>query len=619
VQVCIVDDTGFPKKGKHSVGVARQHSGTLGKVDNCQVAVSLHWATAQASFPMDWSLYLPVKRVQPAHGHDKNEPELPMVGLLIQKTEDSKAPSKFFLSNLDQDTPLVKLAKMAKMRWRIEMDYHILKGEIGLDHYEGRTWQGWYRPLYHGLSFSLPRTAARRFFLRDQPCLKSDDYSKELCSTKEDGARLAKDSSPSNLKNENHSPNRVVLGNTIETSVTPQGTRTIRNRERIEVNFLRIWPLKGGSFGLATVTACEATMYRKRHAAPGASPGTMVMDPAFPKPVIRIISYGLERLEEKEVQTLQDLRQLMGRDAVTWVDVQGLGDEAVLREVGDLFEIHPLALSDVVNLPQRPKVEVYDKHLFILARRVSIGSLQRVTGEQVSLFLGKDYVLTFHERASEYLEPVRERLRKDKGRIRKNGADYLAYAIADTVIDGYFPVLEIFGEALERLEDEVVMHPNPRSIERIHRTKRELITLRRTIWPLRDAISSLLRESGDYVKDKTAVYLRDSYDHVVQLMDIVETYRDVTSSLHDVYLSSVSNRMNEIMKVLTVVGTIFIPLTFFAGVYGMNFRYMPELEWPFGYYLFWGIMLIIALGMVYYFRRLGWLGGKRIRNPKSRL
>jgi magnesium transporter len=271
-------------------------------------------------------------------------------------------------------------------------------------------------------------------------------------------------------------------------------------------------------------------------------------------------------------------------------------------------------MEDVVNVHQRAKVEEYDGHLFLVVRVLLEGEKSLVT-EQVSLFLGGGVLVTFQEHRDDPFDPVRERLRKGKGRIRAAGADYLAYALLDTVVDSYFPLLESLGDRLQVLEDEILDSPGKSTVAGIYQAKRDLLLMRRSIWPLREAISALLRGESDHVSPDTLIYLRDCYDHVVMVLDMVESYRDMTSGLMDFYLSSVSNRMNDVMRVLTVIATIFIPLTFVAGIYGMNFNpeaspyNMPELSWRWGYPAFWGVMVSVAVGMLIFFRRKGWLGG----------
>ncbi|HYF48552.1 MAG TPA: magnesium/cobalt transporter CorA [Planctomycetota bacterium] len=355
---------------------------------------------------------------------------------------------------------------------------------------------------------------------------------------------------------------------------------------------------------------------RKRRAEPGASPGTLTLSGESRKPSLSVISYNRETLEEQTLTGPAEIRRFLDMpDRVTWLAVRGLGDEHVLRELADIFHIHPLALEDVVHSPQRPKVDEYDDHRFIIARMVILKSADDMHAEQISIFLGKNYVLTFMEDVPDCLDPVRNRLRKQGGLHRTHGADYLCYSILDAIIDNYFPVLEAYGEYLETLEDQTVLKPTRRTLSAIHTAKRELLDLRRVIWPQRDTINSLIRDESPLISAPVKVFLRDCHDHAVQVMDMVETYREITSGLHDVYLSSIGNRTNEIMRVLTIISTIFIPLTFIAGVYGMNFKTeaspynMPELTWYFGYPLCLLLMLLIALSLLYFFKRKGWLFG----------
>jgi magnesium transporter len=296
------------------------------------------------------------------------------------------------------------------------------------------------------------------------------------------------------------------------------------------------------------------------------------------------------------------------------VDVLGLGSEDVLKRLGKVFGLHPLVLEDVVNVPQRPKVEDYEDHLVLIAQMVMLKPRgQGFWIEQVSFVLGKHYLLTVQEEPErDCFGSVRDRIRASKGSVRKSGPDYLAYTLLDAVIDGFFPVLEAYGERIEDLEEEVVIHPTRRTLQKIYRVRRELLALRRAIWPQRDAINTLIRGGSDLISPEVQIYLRDCYDHAVQVMDMVETYRELASGLMDVYLSAVGNKMNEIMKLLTVISSIFIPLTFIAGVYGMNFNTekspfnMPELSWYWGYPLCLALMAAIAGGLVYFFWRRGW-------------
>jgi magnesium transporter len=281
----------------------------------------------------------------------------------------------------------------------------------------------------------------------------------------------------------------------------------------------------------------------------------------------------------------------------------------VLEQLGERFGLHPLVVEDILNTDQRPKLEDYGEYLFIVLKSHyhSDGESGDAEIEQISLVLGPNYVLSFQERAGDEFEPVRERIRSNKGRVRRQGADYLAYSLIDLIADTYFLVLERLGERMETLEEELVTDPTTETLQAIHKLKREMVFLRKSIWPLREVIGALERGESPLIQDTTGVYLRDVYDHIIQVIDTVETYRDMLSGMLDIYLSSVSNRMNEVMKVLTIIATIFIPLTFVAGVYGMNFKHMPELEWPWAYPLVWLAMIIIAGLMVAYFRRKRWL------------
>jgi magnesium transporter len=340
---------------------------------------------------------------------------------------------------------------------------------------------------------------------------------------------------------------------------------------------------------------------------PGSDPGTLHVKSDIP-PEITLIDYSPTHCERIDRLHHDEIAPHIDSQSVSWIDLQGLGNEPILQQVGQVFKLHPLVLEDVVNVPQRPKVEEYDDQLLIIARMVMLGRPnQSFITEQVSFILGDRYLLTVQEEAEyDCFRPVRDRITTAKGNIRKLGADYLLYALLDAVIDGFFPVLEEYGEQLELLEDEVVANPDRHTLEKIHRMKRELLTLRRAIWPQRDAINALIRDESDLISHEVRIYLRDCYDHTVQVLDMVETYREVASSLMDIYLSSVSNKMNEIMKFLTVMSSIFIPLTFIAGVYGMNFENMPELRTRSGYFVCLGVMLVVAIVQLSLFWRRGW-------------
>ncbi|MBD2677150.1 MULTISPECIES: magnesium/cobalt transporter CorA [Nostoc] len=351
------------------------------------------------------------------------------------------------------------------------------------------------------------------------------------------------------------------------------------------------------------------------HHQPGTVPGTIFIDADAPPPIIFLIDYCQTNFIREQIATPEECIPYLEMESVSWVDVQGLGSQDILQRLGRVFDLHPLVLEDVVNVPERPKTEDYEDQLLFISRMVV--PKEKTCGfysEQVSLILGKNYLLTVQEEPEhDCFEPVRSRIEKGKGIIRTQKADYLAYALLDAIIDGYFPVLELYGERIEELEEEVIVKPTPQTLQSIYQIRRELLQLRRAIWPQRDAINSLIRDGSDLVSEDVRIYLRDCYDHAVQVMDMVETYRELASGLMDVYLSAVSNKMNEIMKVLTVVSSIFIPLTFVAGIYGMNFNTekspynMPELNWYWGYPMCWALMLAIALGLVCFFWQRGWL------------
>lgn len=347
-----------------------------------------------------------------------------------------------------------------------------------------------------------------------------------------------------------------------------------------------------------------------RRAPAGAPPGTLVAEPTAHPTSIEVFGYGPEGHQHNPACTLEDIKAIRKAWPVIWVDVRGLADTAFISQVGQLFGVHELSLEDVINVHQRPKAEDFSDHAFIVLR-LPPDTLD-TAGEQVSLFAGKNFVLTFQERAGDCFDPVRSRIGAN-GRIVRNGPDYLAYALIDACIDAYFPRLETLGERIEALEGEVMMKPSPGQVSELHAVKRELLLMRRAIWPAREMVNALLRGESRFISKKTLVFLRDVYDHTVQLMDIVETYREIAAGLVDVYLSSQSTRLNEVMKFLTIIATIFIPLSFLASLWGMNFDReasplnMPELGWYFGYPMALALMIGVAVAMFAYFKTRKWL------------
>lgn len=331
-----------------------------------------------------------------------------------------------------------------------------------------------------------------------------------------------------------------------------------------------------------------------------------------PKPKITSTHYSEHSHRTTTVESVDELGESIKDDEVTWIDVQGFGDRNLMKKIGSIFELHPLLLEDVVNVPQRPKCEAYEEHLLVIVRMVRVieeeeNGEPEIDMEQVGMVISKNYIITFQEKHGDVLDPVRRRLASNKGIIRKRGPDYLAYVIADTIIDGYYPALQIIGEHLESLEDAVIDTPTPRVLSELNRLKNELINLRRAIWPQREAINSLVRGDYELISSEVGVYLRDTYDHCIQTSEVAEMYREMVTGLMNTYLSSVANRTNEIMKVLTIMASIFIPLTFMAGIYGMNFENMPELNYKYSYSILWIAMGFVATAMMFYFWRKGWI------------
>ena len=351
----------------------------------------------------------------------------------------------------------------------------------------------------------------------------------------------------------------------------------------------------------------------------GAAPGTFELPAGAPPPTLHALWYDAERVEERTLAQVDELAPLLAAPGrVLWLDVCGFGDGSALARLRDLLGVHPLAMADVVNVPQRPKADVYGDRLLFVAQMAHFvggdGAARELEIEQVSLVLGPGFVATFQERPGDILDPVRQRLRSG-GRIRRMGADYLAYALLDAIVDGYFPVVEALTDALEALEEEVVGRPSSGTLAEIHGLRRLFLELHRIGWAHRDALAALARDEEAPIGEPVRVYLRDVYDHAFQALDAVESARELAASLVDLQLSSASHRTNQVMQALTVVSTIFIPLTFLVGVYGMNFDVMPELRWRWGYFALWGAMLAVAGGLFRAFRARGWIGSR----PRARL
>jgi magnesium transporter len=349
---------------------------------------------------------------------------------------------------------------------------------------------------------------------------------------------------------------------------------------------------------------------KRRSRKAGAPPGTLEHIGEKKAENIRItyLDYDEKDMVEKQVSKIEECFPFKSTPTVTWINIDGLHDVETIERLGKEFDLHPLMLEDILHTEQRPKIEDFEKYIFIVLRMLSYNNeTQAVESEQLSLVLGPNYVISFQERVGDIFDPIRDRIRNAKGRIRKMGPDYLCYSLVDAIVDGYFTILEKVGEKIEAMEEELVTEPTESILQQIHSMKREMISLRRSVWPLRELISGLQRNESALIQESTGIYLRDVYDHTIQVIDTVESFRDMVSGMLDIYLSSISNKMNAVMKVLTIIATIFIPLTYIAGIYGMNFENMPELKLWWAYPLVWLVMIAVAATMLVYFRKKKWL------------
>ncbi len=344
----------------------------------------------------------------------------------------------------------------------------------------------------------------------------------------------------------------------------------------------------------------------------GLPPGTLIHvgEKKSDTTKISVIDYDEHSFQQKDVENVEECFVFKEKATVTWINIDGVHDPEIIGRLGECYGIHSLILEDIMTTAQRPKMEDMDAYIYIVLRMLSCAKgSDEVQSEQVSLIVGPNFVISFQESSSpgDVFDPVRERIRTGKGRIRKMGADFLAYSLVDAIVDNYFVVLEKQGERVEVLEEELVSDPGQKTLHDIHTLKREMIYLRKSVWPLREVVNGLQRAESPLIQPTTGIFLRDVYDHTIQVIDTVETYRDMLSGMLDMYLSSVSNRMNQVMKVLTIIATIFIPLTFIAGVYGMNFKYMPELQWRYAYFGLWGIMITVGIVMLILFKKKKWI------------
>jgi magnesium transporter len=358
-----------------------------------------------------------------------------------------------------------------------------------------------------------------------------------------------------------------------------------------------------------------AFFLKKMSKTAGRMPGELVhIGEESDRPVeITVIDYDQKDFQESTLKDIAQCFTYKETDSVTWININGIHDVSIVEKVGSAFDLHSLVLEDIVNTGQRPKLENAERYIHIVLKMLMVDKDSEIISEQVSLILGPNYVISFQERAGDVFEFVRTRIRSNKGRVRKSGADYLAYCLIDAIVDNYYAILENFSDKIEGMQEVLVSNPTPKTLQSIHTLKRDVIHLRKSIWPLREVAAGLERNESALIKKSTRIFLRDVYDHTIQVIDTIETFRDMVSGMVDIYLSSISNRMNEVMKVLTIIATIFIPLTFIAGIYGMNFDpsvspyNMPELSWRYGYFFSLGLMVLAAAGMVVYFKRKKWL------------
>jgi magnesium transporter len=340
------------------------------------------------------------------------------------------------------------------------------------------------------------------------------------------------------------------------------------------------------------------------------TPGTLhpEEEPLAGQVRITVIDYDADHYEERTVTDIEECFPYRDTGTVTWINIDGLANIDVIGKIGNCFSIHPLTLEALLNTEQRPKIVDMETYIYLSLKMLSMKKESYdIKVEHVSIIIGPNYLISFQEDVGDVFDPVRERIRREGGRVRKNGPDYLAYALIDDIVDNYFIVMEKIEERVEDLEEELVVSATRESVWKINRLKKDMIFLRKAVWPLREVITGLERVESPLIKESTHIYLRDVYDHTIQVIDTLETLRDMVSGMLDIYLSSLSYKMNEIMKVLTLIATIFIPLTFVAGVYGMNFRYMPELTWEYGYFTVWGVMIIMVVLMLFYFRKRQWI------------
>ncbi len=342
----------------------------------------------------------------------------------------------------------------------------------------------------------------------------------------------------------------------------------------------------------------------------GLPPGTVVYvgKKRTEKVKIEVIDYTETKLVAKEAEKIEDCFPLMQKPSVTWINITGVYQTGVIEKIGKAFNLHPLTLEDITNTNQRPKIEEFDNYVFIVLRMLFYNEKTNdIESEQISFVVGQSYVISFQEKELDIFDPIRHRIANVKSKIRKLGNDYLFYSLIDAIVDSYFVTLEKIGWKIEDAEDDITANPQPETLKVVHNLKQQLILLRKSVWPLREVVNSLYRAESTIIENRTRIYFRDVYDHTIQVKDIIETYRDIVSGMLEIYLSSVSNKMNEVMKVLTIIATIFIPLTFLTSIYGMNFDFMPELGWKWSYPILWTVIITVTVIMLVLFKKRKWM------------
>ena len=352
-----------------------------------------------------------------------------------------------------------------------------------------------------------------------------------------------------------------------------------------------------------------AEVTKKRSSKAGMPAGSLIHigERKVDKTRIRLIDYSTHDYVEEDIENIEQCFEFKDDRSITWINIDGIHDTEILGRLGDCFGFHPLILEDILNTQQRPKVEDFTDYVYVVMKMIDYErGVKQISFEQVSLILGKNYLISFQEKPLEIYEPIRNIIKLDKSKIRKTGPDYLAYLLMDSIVDNYFRVLEDIGERIENIENRIITNPEQKTLKTIYNLKRDMLFMRKSVWPLREVISKLERGEISLIRNSTRIYMRDIYDHTIQITDTIETYRDMLSGMIDIYLSSTSNRLNGVLKILTVIATIFIPVTFIASIYGMNFKYMPEFAWRWSYPVVWIVILVIIVSMLIYFKKKKW-------------